>query len=151
MPTLHDYPIAVEWAGGRDGKGKFTAKHSGASLDIAVPPEFQGPGGAVSPEELLTSAIASCYTVTFGIIAANRKLPVEDIQVEAVGQVEQNGPSFKYTSVTVRPRITLASEATDDQVKLAEDMAHKADSYCIVTNAVRASVQIVVEPQVARA
>lgn len=151
MPTLHDYPVAVEWTGGRNGKGKFSTKHSGASLDIAVPPEFQGPGGAASPEELLTSAIVSCYTMTFGIIAENRKVPVQDVQVQAVGQVEQNGPSFKYTSVTLRPKITLTAEATDEQVKMAEDMAHKADSYCIVTNAVRASVQIVVEPEVSRA
>lgn len=150
MPTLHDYPITVEWTGGRDGKGRFEAKHSSASLEIAVPPEFQGPGGAASPEELLTSAIASCYTITFGIIAANRKVPVQSVQVEATGQVEQNGPSFKYTSVTIKPTITLAADATDEQMKMAEDMAHKADSYCIVTNAVRGTVQITVEPQIAR-
>ncbi|MFI5386723.1 MAG: OsmC family protein, partial [Fimbriimonadales bacterium] len=98
MPTLHDYPVTVEWTGGRDGKGRVSAKHSGSSLAIAVPPEFQGPGGGSSPEELLTSAIASCYTITFGIIAANRKVPVQGLHVEATGEVEQNGPSFKYIS-----------------------------------------------------
>ncbi|HTQ11005.1 MAG TPA: OsmC family protein [Fimbriimonadaceae bacterium] len=150
MPTIHDYPVTVQWTGGRDGKGTFTAKHSGSTLPIAVPPEFQGVGGGASPEELLTSAIVSCYTLTFGIIAANRKIPVQDVQVEAVGQVEQNGPSFKYIAITLRPKITLAADATDEQMKLAEDMAHKADSYCIVTNAVRGNVQIVVEPTLAR-
>ena len=150
MPTIHEYPVKVDWAGGKDGHGQFRAEHSGASLPIAVPPEFQGPGGATNPEELLTSAITSCYSITFGIIAANRKVPVENLQVEAVGQVEQNGPSFKYVSVTLRPTITLSADATDDQVKLAEDVAHKADAYCIITNAVRNSVQIAVEPQVRR-
>jgi peroxiredoxin-like protein len=148
---MHDYPVTVEWSGGRDGKGKFAAEHSGSSLGIAVPPEFQGPGGGTNPEELLTSAITSCYTITFGIIAQNRKVPVQDLKVEAIGQVEQNGPSFKYTAITIRPRITLAAEATDDQVKIAEEMAHKADGYCIVTNAVRGNVQITVEPEVTRA
>lgn len=147
---MHDYPVTVEWAGGRDGKGKFATKHSGSSLPIAVPAEFQGPGGGASPEELLASAIACCYTITFGIIAANRKVPVQDVKVEATGEVEQNGPSFKYKSVTIRPRITLAADATDDQMKLAEEMAHKADAYCIVTNAVRGNVQIMVEPEVGR-
>ncbi len=145
---MHDYPVEVEWSGGRDGKGSFSAKHSGTTVAIAVPPEFQGPGGGASPEELLTSAIASCYTMTFGIIAANRKVPVVDVRAEVVGEVEQNGPSFKFVSATVRPRITLASDATEDQVKLAEDMAHKADAYCIVTNAVRGNVHITVEPEV---
>src|SRR4051812_6358388 len=113
MPTLHDYPVAVEWTGGREGKGKVTAEHSGASVDVAVPPEFQGPGGGTNPEELLTSAIAACYSITFGIIAANRKVPVQSMHVEAVGQVEQNGPSLKYTSITIKPRIVLSGEATD--------------------------------------
>jgi peroxiredoxin-like protein len=150
MPTLHDYPVTVEWTGGRDGNGKFVAEHSGATLDIAVPAEFQGPGGGTNPEELLTSAITSCYTMTFGIIAANRKVPVESLRVEAVGQVEQNGPSLKYLSIVIRPQIKLSAEATDEQVKLAEDMAHKADAYCIITNAVRNNVQITVEPQVSK-
>lgn len=150
MASIHEYPIHVEWSGGRDGSGNWTAEHSGATLPIAVPPEFQGPGGATNPEELLTSAIASCYTITFGIIAQNRKLPVQSLNVEAVGQVEQNGPTFKYIGITVKPKITLSAEATDDHIKMAEDMAHKADSYCIVTNAVRGNIEIKVEPNVNR-
>ena len=150
MPTLHDYPVSIDWAGGRDGQGTVTGGNSGESIAVAVPPEFQGPGGGSSPEELLTSAIVSCYTITFGIIAANRKIPVKSIHVDANGQVEQNGPSFKYTSVTVKPKIVLEAGTTDEQFKLAEDMAHKADAYCIVTNAVRASVQITVEPEITR-
>jgi peroxiredoxin-like protein len=148
---MHDYPATVEWTGGRNGKGKVAAKHSGVSVDIAVPPEFQGPGGGVSPEELLTDAIAACYTMTFGIIAENRKIPVQSVRVQATGQVEQNGPSFKYVSITLKPTIVLPADAGDDQIALAEEMAHKADAYCIVTNAVRNNVQITVEPEIARA
>ena len=148
--ALHDYPVSVQWVGGRDGKGVVRSKHSGTDITIAVPPEFQGPGGGASPEELLTTAIASCYTITFGIIATNRKIPVSSIAVEAVGQVEQAGAQFTFKSVTVRPTIVLTADATDEQLKLAEDMAHKADLYCIITNAVRSKVEIVVEPTIGR-
>ena len=149
--ALHDYPVSVQWTGGRDGKGTVSSKHSGTSVEIAVPPEFQGPGGGICPEELLTSAIACCYTMTFGIIAANRKIPVTSISVEAVGQVEQAGAQFTYKNVTVRPTIVLDASATDEQVKLAEDMSHKADLYCIITNAVRGKVEITVEPTISKA
>lgn len=149
MP-LHDYPVTVEWNGGRDGGGTVTASHSGESFPIAVPTEFQGPGGATNPEELLTSAITACYTMTFGIIAANRKLPIKSVKVDAVAQVEQSGMSFVYKSVAVRPVITLASDATDEQLASTEDFAHKADAYCIVTNAVRGKVEISVEPSIVR-
>jgi organic hydroperoxide reductase OsmC/OhrA len=34
---------------------------------------------------------------------------------------------------------------------MATDMAHKADMYCIVTNAVRDKVEVTIEPNVVRA
>jgi peroxiredoxin-like protein len=149
MP-IHEYSVNVGWQGGRDGKGRIEIPESGESFDIAVPPEFSGPGGATNPEELLTSAIAGCYSITFGIIASNRKLPIEDVQVSAIGQVNQQGPTFTYTSITIRPKIRLAASATDEQVTQAQDMALKADHYCIVTNAVRDKVAVTVEPEVSR-
>ncbi|MBS1717825.1 MAG: OsmC family protein [Armatimonadetes bacterium] len=152
MPiTTHAYPVTVSWQGGRQGDGNLRPHHSGVTIPIAVPPEFEGKGGATNPEELLTSAIGACYTITFGIIASNRKIPVQEINTEVTGEVEQNGASFTYTKVTLSPRIVLESSATDEQLKIAEDMAHKADLYCIVTNAVRGKVEVVVEPTITKA
>lgn len=151
MASVHEYPVTVNWKGGRDGAGDVHAERSGTQNPLSVPPEFQGPGEGTNPEELLTSAIAGCYSVTLGIIAANRKLPVVSIETKAVGEVEQQGANFTYTKVTLRPTITLEAGTGDDHLKLAEDMAHKADAYCIVTNAVRGKVTITVEPTVVRA
>lgn len=142
----HEYLATVDWTGGREGKGHAILPGSGLEHDIAVPKEFDGPGGGSNPEELLTSAITACYAMTYGIIAANRKLDVVEIHVEASGIVEQNGPSFKYKSVMLRPRVKLAAGSTPEQLSLASDMAHKADLYCIITNAVRGNVEVQVEP-----
>jgi peroxiredoxin-like protein len=148
---MHEYPVSVQWTGGRDGSGSVDSKHSNTKIDVAVPPEFQGPGGGACPEELMTSAVASCYTMTFGIIAANRKIPVQSIAVDAVGEVEQAGAQFTFKKITIKPTIVLAPEATDEQLKIAEDMSHKADLYCIITNAVRGKVEIAVESNVSKA
>jgi len=147
---MHEYPVSVQWTGGRDGKGYVDSKHSDTQIDVAVPPEFQGPGGGACPEELLTSAVASCYIMTFGIIAANRKIPVQSVAVDAIGEVEQAGAQFTFKKITIKPTIVLSSEATDEQLKIAEDMSHKADLYCIITNAVRGKVEIVVESNVSK-
>lgn len=144
----HEYPLTVEWKGGRDGRGTIVHQASGFEIPIAVPPEFQGPGGATNPEELLTSAIAGCYSITFGIIAANRRLPVASVKTEALGEVDQSGADFAYKRITLRPTITLESGATDQQVTQTTEFAHKADAYCIVTNAVRGKVEVVIEPTV---
>lgn len=150
MSHLHQYPVHVAWKGGRDGAGNVLSERSGTSNTLSVPPEFQGPGAGTNPEELLTSAIAACYSITFGIVAANRKVPVLDVQTAATGIVEQAGANFTYKSITIRPTITIAADATEEQTALTEEMAHKADHYCIITNAVRGKVEIVVEPKIVR-
>ena len=151
MAQTHEYPVSVNWEGGYLGSGRGRAHHSSHEFSLAVPPEFKGTGEGTNPEELLTAAIAGCYSITFGIIAENRKLPVVSLETSAVGEVEQSGAQFTYQAIVLRPTITLAADATDEQMSMAEDMAHKADAYCIVTNAVRGKVEIRVEPNVRRA
>jgi organic hydroperoxide reductase OsmC/OhrA len=130
MPEIHPYKVAVEWSGGREGAGTVQALASGHTAPLSVPAEFGGGGAGTNPEELLAAAVAACYSITFGIIATNRKIPV--------------------ASLTIRPTITLDASATDEHVAIAEDMAHKADLYCIITNAVRDKVAITVEPAIVR-
>ncbi len=151
MSNLHEYPITVQWTGGRLGNGSVKSETSGTENTLSVPPEFQGPGKGTNPEELLTSALTGCYTMVFGIIAENQKIPVVSVETKAVGLVEQAGATFTYKSATLRPRIVLSADATDDHMAKAEAMAHKADSYCIVTNALRGNVEIKIEPEVVRA
>lgn len=148
MAKMHEYPVSVAWEGGRGGSGKATGEGSGSTVGLAVGAEFGGTGNGSNPEELLAMAVASCYSITFGIIAENRKLPVKDLKVEALGEVEENGPQFTYKKIVIRSKITLAAGSDDSQVKMAEDMAHKADNYCIITNAVRGKVEIEVQPQI---
>jgi peroxiredoxin-like protein len=151
MSHVHEYPVSVEWNGGRLGSGKVTGDASQVTNSIAVPVEFQGAGGGTNPEELLACAVAACYSITLGIIVENQKLPVTGLSVKAVGEVEQNGPSFNYKKITIRPKITVSLDASDDQLKRIQDMSHKADGYCIITNAVRGKVEIVVEEEIVKA
>jgi peroxiredoxin-like protein len=150
---LHKYESDVRWTGGREGAGHVTAFCSGTTVPLAVPPEFGGPEGfedACNPEELLTSAIASCYGMTLGIILTNRKLAYSSINVHASGYVEQSAGLFTYKKVAIDVTVALPSSASDDQVKAAEEMTHKADAYCIVTNALRGKVEVEVVPTITR-
>lgn len=148
MASTHEYPVNVTWIGGRDGSGSLTTDHLTTPVPLAIPPEFQGTGQGTNPEELLTSAVCACYSLTFGIIAVNRKLEYSSIETTATGQVEQTGAMLKFTKITIRPVITLQPGADDAAKALATDLAHKADAYCIITNAVRGQVEIEVEPTI---
>lgn len=150
MAKYHQYPVTVTWTGGREGTGAVTADRSGAHCQLSVPPEFGGPGDGTNPEELFCAAVAACYSVTFGIIAKNRKLPLIQVKTKAVGEVEEQGAQFTYKKIVIKPAITLGRDATEAELSMAEQMAHKADSYCIITNSVRDKVEIVVEPTVGK-
>ena len=150
MAKLHEYPVTVKWSGSREGSGTVKAGRSNVESPLSVPPEFGGPGEGTNPEELLTKAVTGCYSITFGIIAGARKLPFVGIETEATGVVEENGPSFVYKEITLKPVITLSTDATDEQIQMAEQMAHKADAYCIVTNAIRDKVTMTIEPTIVR-
>ena len=147
---LHTYTARVSWSGGREGAGSIQNDNSGQGYDLRVPTEFGGPGGALNPEELLTDAIAGCYSITYGIVANNRRIPVKGVEVQAVGTVDQSGANFVYKSIALSPAITLGAEATDQDIATAIDMAHKADAYCIVTNAIRGKVEVSISPSVRR-
>lgn len=150
MASIHEYPVTVVWNGGRNGEGKVTGDRSNVGSTLSVPAEFNGPGNGTNPEEMLTGAIASCYSMTFGIIAENQKLPVSKLEVHAIGEVEQAGAQFTYKKVMLMPKITVSPDITDEQLAKVNDMAHKADSYCIITNAVRGKVEIVVDQEIIR-
>lgn len=148
MAKMHEYPVSVAWSGGKGGGGLSSDSEHSVTVNLAVGSEFGGTGEGTNPECLLAMAVASCYSMTFGIIAENRKIPVQDFKVTAVGEVEENGPQFTYKKITIKSSIVLAPGTDDSLVKVAEDMAHKADNYCIITNAVRGKVEIVVEPNI---
>lgn len=49
---------------------------------VSIPPEFKGPGGGFSPEDLYNQALANCFVATFKVYAENSKLTFEDVHVE---------------------------------------------------------------------
>ena len=57
---------------------------------------------------------------------------------------------FVYKRITLKPTITLEAGSDDAQVALAEDIAHKAESYCIVTASVKGNVEVVLEPKIVK-
>jgi len=47
----------------------------------AVPPEFEGPGGAFSPEDLFAQALTSCFVATLKVYAEKSKIYFSQLNV----------------------------------------------------------------------
>jgi organic hydroperoxide reductase OsmC/OhrA len=49
----------------------------------AIPKEFQGPGGGLSPEDLYNQALTNCFVATFKVYAENSKLTFDKLIVDS--------------------------------------------------------------------
>lgn len=147
MPEeLHTFTIHGTWIGNIDGDGLMNC--AGYDVPFGRPAQMGGKAGRANPEDLLLGAVVACYSLTFAILAERRRLPVAKLEVDAEGDViRQLGGTLKYVAIRLRPRITL-TDGESAQEQTALDSAHKAEQYCLISNAIRGNVEITVEPTI---
>jgi len=65
-----------------NGKGILIAAEK-PDIEVASPPEFGGPGGTWSPEDLLVASVNACIMTTFLFFAKKDNIPVSFYESEA--------------------------------------------------------------------
>jgi peroxiredoxin-like protein len=91
----------LTWSGGRHAG---IVETGGQSLQFSVPASMGGVGEGTSPEELLLSAVGSCYTATLAGLTRARRLPASSIEVRVEGTVsDYPGPTARISTITVNP------------------------------------------------
>ena len=129
----------VKWDGGE--KATLGSKNND-EIKVSMPPEFKGPEGYWSPEELFLASINSCILTTFLYFA--KKLSVSFLTYESSieGTVDLKGGKLLFTTITVRPIIRV-SDKTQEQ-KIAEVM-EKSKKYCLISSSVATEIQVIPE------
>jgi len=142
----HLFHLQSVWVGDSEGDGTLLA--DGRTLEYGLPPQFGGRPGRTNPEELLLSAIAGCYSATLAVLAERRRLPITRIDLSVEGEVvRQQGGMLRFRAIRLAPQIRL--EGGDEaQRQAALDAAHKAEQYCMISNAVRGNVELTVTPEI---
>jgi uncharacterized OsmC-like protein len=94
-----------------------------------------GTGTAACSGDLLLGALAACAQITCQLVAAAMEIPVEDIRVEAEGDLDLRGTLglSKETPVGFQQiRISFhirAPKATEEQLRALQN---KTEQYCVV-------------------
>ncbi len=141
MGSSYQFESSARWAGGRQGVVK--GQDVEPSIRFSAPPEFQGIPGIWSPEHFFTSAIATCFITTFQAIASFSKFEFSGLDVSVEGTVEKVEGGFKFTRVTVRPKLTVAYEADRERgMRLLE----KSEKACLISRSLQS--EIILEPDV---
>lgn len=141
MEAEQKYRVVAWWSSGRTGLAKSDSAPN--AIHFTAPPEFGGLEGRWTPEDLLLSAVASCYTTTFHALADYSKLEYADLEVEVEGVIRKTDSGYAFTEILIRPNLTISS---DGEQTRALRLLQKAKTACLVSRAL--AVEQKFEPRV---
>jgi organic hydroperoxide reductase OsmC/OhrA/nucleotide-binding universal stress UspA family protein len=110
-PLPHRYEVQL--TGGVEGYAALTAAGL-ASLPAAPPLEFDGPGDAWSPEQLLLAAVGSCFLFTLRAVAQASRVDFISLELATEGTVDRHEGILRFTEIVLRPRLLIPA-GTDRQ------------------------------------
>jgi Ohr subfamily peroxiredoxin len=125
---------ATAW-GGREGR---VASSDGVlDMQLAIPKEMGGPGGAASnPEQLFAAGYAACFHSALKVVAGQRKADVSESAVTVRIGIGPNGTGgFGLTAA-----IEAELPGLDPQV--ARELVEAAHQVCPYSNATRGNIEV---------
>ncbi len=153
MDHDHDYAVRVEWQGNRgtgtSGYRDYSRAHvvtaDGNAHEIlgSADRPFHGDAERWNPEELLLAALSQCHMLSYLHVATRRGIVVTAYEDDAIGTMRQVGDGGRFTSVTLRPRVTISAGSVEDAI----DAHDEAEELCFIASSVNFPVRH--EPSVA--
>ncbi|WP_342515116.1 OsmC family protein [Sporosarcina sp. FSL K6-1522] len=144
----HLFHLTANWPGLRNDVGTIEAGN--LKTTVSIPPEMDGPGVGTNPDEMLLGAAATCYIITLAAMMERSKLEKEALTMESVGVVDVTNGVITYKKIIHKPQIVLKSDATEREKALAQRLAEKAETSCMISRALQGNVEIELEATVTK-
>ena len=128
MENERKHHVVAWWTSGPAGIAKSDSAPN--AIHFTAPPEFGGLEGRWTPEDLLMTALASCFTTTFHAIAGCSNFEYTDLAVEAEGTVGKTDNGYCFSEIVIRPSLTIPNE---EQRGWAISLLDKAKVLCSVS------------------
>jgi len=141
-PLPHRYRVVL--TAGATGYGSAAAEGL-PNLSSAPPPEFDGPGDAWSPEQLLLAAVATCFTFTLRAAAQGSRVDYISLDLTVEGMVDRLDGRMRFSEIVLRPRLQVPA-GTEPARGLR--VLEKAERTCIVSASLATPVRL--EAEIAR-
>ncbi len=138
--ALHSFHLKADWPGLRNDVGDIEVGN--LKTRISIPPEMDGPGIGTNPDEMLLGAAATCYIITLAAMMERSKLEKQSLTMESEGIVEVEKGVITYKRIIHKPQVVLKADASDKEMALAQKLAEKAESSCMITRAIKGNVEI---------
>lgn len=148
MQKKYTYRTTAHWT--MHKRGIVEGESIPRTINFAAPPEFGGEPGLWTPEHLLLSAVSTCFVATFRAVAEASKLEFPGMEVDVEGAIEKQEGGYRFTTITVRPTVTIHHE--EDRERTGR-LLEKAERICLIARSILATIvleaKIVVESPVA--
>ena len=144
----HHYRVRVTWTG-NEGSGtasyrRYSRAHRIAArgkppIEGSSDPSFRGDATCWNPEELLLGSLSACHKLWYLGLCAEAGIVVISYEDDAEGtMLEEPDGAGHFTSVLLRPRVTLV--AGSDKTK-AEALHETAHAMCFIARSVNFPVE----------
>jgi organic hydroperoxide reductase OsmC/OhrA len=141
--AVHVFETELVWKEGKECQAKAREK---PALTVATPPEFGGPGGVWSPEELFVAAVETCLMSTLLYFTDRFELPLRSYTSSSKGVVERTLEGLRFTGIDVAIHIAFSSEEVADKAS-ALHLRQKLEKYCPVSASLDCPVRLTLEVQ----
>ncbi|WP_309616500.1 OsmC family protein [Salinibacterium sp.] len=137
----HHYAVRVEWTGNtgtgttgyRDyGRDNLVTAQGNPPIMGSADGPFRGSPERWNPEQLLLAALSQCHMLSYLHVAVKHGLVVTSYHDDATGTMQQVGEGGHFTSVTLRPAVTLGS----GNPEVAQAIHAEASALCFIANSV---------------
>lgn len=123
-------------ATGEGRSGRTRTSDGLVDLELAIPKEMGGPGGATNPEQLFAAGYSACFHSALQVVARKQKVDIEGSTVTAEVGIGPNGDGgFALT-------VALLVELPGVPEEQAQQLAEAADAVCPYSNAVRGNIAL---------
>lgn len=132
------YETSVEWKEGKTGEANCSGK---PGLEVATPPEFGGPEGIWTPEDLLTTAVESCIMASALFFLNRGKIQFRSYKSKAAGHLEKGPAGLVFSRIVVEVSLVLEDPSQADAAHKAVVQAEKT---CPLSNSLSCPVELAV-------
>jgi organic hydroperoxide reductase OsmC/OhrA len=103
------------------------------SLELSIPPEFSGPGGGYSPEDIYAMALANCFVATFKVFAEKSKIEFGDLTASGTLTVDRNESGVPWMKAF---HLKVELNGVNDSER-ARRLLEKTSQSCMILNSVK--------------
>jgi Ohr subfamily peroxiredoxin len=120
-----------------DGRNGHTATEDGqVDVDVRVPTEMGGPGGATNPEQLFAAGYAACFHSAMKLVAGSMGVDATDSEVSVTAGLGMLDSGAFNLALEIDVHVPNAT------AEEAQSLVERAHEVCPYSNATRGNVEV---------